>query len=55
MTARETMLSRLRGRNLETALERDFYCSPEDYQVDLDLIGTVIAVRGPRLRGIEPR
>jgi Rieske 2Fe-2S family protein len=38
MTARDTMLSRLRGRNLETALERDFYCSPEDYQVDLDMI-----------------
>ncbi len=38
MTARQAMLNRLRGRNLETALERDFYCSPEDYQVDLDMI-----------------
>src|ERR1700737_3762951 len=38
MTARDTMLSRLRGRNLETPLARDFYCSPEDYQVDLDMI-----------------
>jgi len=32
------MLSRLRDRNPETALERDFYCSPEDYQVDLEMI-----------------
>ena len=38
MTARDTMLNRLRGRNLETALERDFYCSQEDYQIDLDMI-----------------
>ena len=38
MTARDYMLSRLRGRNLETALEREFYCSQEDYQVDLDMI-----------------
>ncbi len=38
MTARDTILNRLRGRNLETALEREFYCSPEDYQVDLDMI-----------------
>jgi len=38
MTARDAMLNRLRGRNPETALERDFYCSPEDYQVDLDMI-----------------
>src|SRR5271156_2208011 len=38
MTARDVMFRRLRGRNLETALERDFYCSPDDYQVDLDMI-----------------
>src|SRR5258708_19700580 len=38
MTARDAMLHRLRGRNLETALERDFYCRQEDYQVDLDMI-----------------
>ena len=38
MTARDAMLNRLRGRNHETALERDFYCSPEDYQVDLEMI-----------------
>ena len=38
MTARDLMLSRLRDRNPETALERDFYCSPEDYQVDLEMI-----------------
>ena len=38
MTARDAMLTRLRGRNLETALEREFYCSQEDYQVDLDMI-----------------
>ena len=38
MTARDAMLSRLRARNLKTALEREFYCSREDYQVDLDMI-----------------
>ncbi len=38
MNARDLMLSRLRDRNPETALERDFYCSPEDYQVDLEMI-----------------
>jgi glycine betaine catabolism A len=38
LTARDTILTRLRQRNPETALERDFYCSPEDYQIDLDLI-----------------
>jgi Rieske 2Fe-2S family protein len=32
------MLSRLRRRRPETALERDFYCSPADYQVDLEMI-----------------
>src|SRR6202048_592028 len=38
MTARDTILHRLRGRNLETALEREFYCSPEDYQIDRQMI-----------------
>jgi Rieske 2Fe-2S family protein len=38
MTARDTMLSRLRHRKPETPLSRDFYCSQEDYQVDLDMI-----------------
>ena len=38
MTERDAMLSRLRGRDLETALEREFYCSQEDYQIDLDMI-----------------
>jgi Rieske 2Fe-2S family protein len=38
MTARDTMLSRLRHRKPETPLSRDFYCSQEDYQVDLEMI-----------------
>jgi Rieske 2Fe-2S family protein len=38
MNAREAMLDRLRRRRPETPLERDFYCSPADYQVDLELI-----------------
>ena len=38
MNARDAMLSRLRRRKHETALEREFYCSPEEYQVDLDMI-----------------
>ncbi len=38
MTARDTILSRLRQRQPGTPLSRDFYCSPEDYQVDLELI-----------------
>jgi glycine betaine catabolism A len=38
MTARELMLDRLRRRKHETALEREFYCSQEEYQVDLDMI-----------------
>ena len=38
MPARDAILSRLRDRNPETALERDFYCSQEDYQIDLDMI-----------------
>jgi Rieske 2Fe-2S family protein len=32
------MLSRLRARKPATALERDFYVSPEDYQIDLEMI-----------------
>ncbi len=38
MNARDALLSRLRLRKPETALDRDFYCSPADYQVELDLI-----------------
>lgn len=38
LTAREDMLNRLRGRDRATALERDFYTSPDDFQVDLDMI-----------------
>jgi Rieske 2Fe-2S family protein len=38
MNARDDILERLRRRRLETPLTRDFYCSPEDYQVDLDMI-----------------
>jgi Rieske 2Fe-2S family protein len=38
MNARDVILSRLRRRKPETALEREFYCSPEEYQVDLDMI-----------------
>jgi glycine betaine catabolism A len=38
MSVHETLLSRLRERNPLTALERDFYCSPDDYQIDLDMI-----------------
>ena len=38
LTAREEMLARLRNRKPATALERDFYTSPDDFQVDLDLI-----------------
>ena len=38
MDTREDMLQRLRRRKPATALERDFYVSPADYQVDLDLI-----------------
>jgi Rieske 2Fe-2S family protein len=38
MNARAAMLSRLRRRKHETALEREFYCSTEEYQVDLDMI-----------------
>src|SRR6202167_4456348 len=38
MNARDVILSRLRRRKPETALEREFYCSPEEYQVDLEMI-----------------
>jgi Rieske 2Fe-2S family protein len=38
MSVRETMLSRLRHRQAATPLHQDFYCSPEDYQVDLEMI-----------------
>jgi len=38
MNARDALLSRLRLRKPETALDRDFYCSPGDYQVELELI-----------------
>jgi Rieske 2Fe-2S family protein len=38
MTARDAMLSRLRTRNHQTALQREFYCSPEDYELDLKMI-----------------
>src|SRR5665213_3195167 len=38
MTARDAMLSRLRSRNHQTALEREFYCSQEDYELDLKMI-----------------
>jgi Rieske 2Fe-2S family protein len=38
MSARDTMLSRLRQRKPLTPLTRDFYCSQEDYQVDLEMI-----------------
>src|SRR5580700_11012377 len=38
MPARDAILSRLRDRNPATALERDFYCSKEDYQIDLEMI-----------------
>jgi Rieske 2Fe-2S family protein len=38
MTARDAMLSRLRRRNPATALERDFYVSPEDFRIDLEMI-----------------
>jgi Rieske 2Fe-2S family protein len=38
MTARELMLDRLRRRKHETALDREFDCSQEEYQVDLDMI-----------------
>jgi Rieske 2Fe-2S family protein len=38
MTARDGILSRLRHRPAQTPLSRDFYCSPEEYQVDLEMI-----------------
>jgi len=36
--ARDAMLRRLRNRKPATALERDFYTSPEDFEIELDLI-----------------
>jgi Rieske 2Fe-2S family protein len=38
MTARDEMLQRLLARKPATALERDFYTSPADYQIDLEMI-----------------
>jgi Rieske 2Fe-2S family protein len=38
MTELDAMLGRLRRRNPLTALDRSFYCSPVDYQIDLDMI-----------------
>jgi Rieske 2Fe-2S family protein len=38
MSARDAMLSRLRKRKPATPLDRDFYCSQEDYQVELEMI-----------------
>jgi glycine betaine catabolism A len=37
-SAREVMLERLHRRKKVTALEREFYCSQEEFQVDLDMI-----------------
>jgi len=47
MNPREDMLSRLRRRRPSTALERDFYTSPADFQIDLDMICTATAIRRP--------
>ena len=38
MSVKETMLSRLQTRKPFTPLHKDFYCSQDDYQVDLELI-----------------
>src|SRR5260370_4451241 len=38
MSARDAMLSRLRKRKPATPLDREFYLSQEDYQVDLEMI-----------------
>jgi glycine betaine catabolism A len=38
MTNRNDMLSRLRHREPATPLPREFYCSNEDYQIDLEMI-----------------
>ena len=35
---RDAMLKRLRGRKPATALQRDFYTSPDNFQIDLDMI-----------------
>jgi Rieske 2Fe-2S family protein len=37
-SVRDEVLSNLRRRNPATALERDFYTRPENFQIDLDLI-----------------
>jgi glycine betaine catabolism A len=38
MTDRDATLSRLRRRNPATPLAREFYCSAEEYQIDLEMI-----------------
>ena len=38
LSARDRLRHRLSGRKSSTALDRDFYTSPEDYQIELDLI-----------------
>jgi Rieske 2Fe-2S family protein len=38
MNARDALLNRLRLRKQETALDRDFYCSPDDFRLELELI-----------------
>jgi len=38
MSARDAMLSRLRKRKPATPLDREFYCTQEDYQVELEMI-----------------
>ncbi len=38
MNARADMLNRLRHRKPASALERDFYTSPDDFRIDLDMI-----------------
>ena len=38
LNARDDLLQRLRRRKAATALERDFYTSPADFQIDLDMI-----------------
>jgi Rieske 2Fe-2S family protein len=38
MTERDALLNRLRRRNPAKPLPREFYCSPENYALDLDMI-----------------
>src|SRR5579871_6774754 len=38
MSARDTILTRLRQRQAATPLHQDFYCKQEEYQVDLEMI-----------------